>query len=162
MRSLMQTMLEMLSSQWLALSALQHLLWWGEKPKKIKKSLWELLQFSLASVGDFSHSKLQKNVLHLTKDTPVKSNCVALRDPYRQIIQPPRIMFIYFKIFLFYQSALLFMHQSKQLIAKKAMIYFSISQQHCSHILLLIGMQILCLYWYNEVWQVVSRFIDAA
>lgn len=76
-------------------------------------------------VGDFNHGKLQKNVLHLTEDILVKSNCVALRDTYRQIIQPPRILFIYFKIFLFAQSTLLFMHLSEEqvLIAEKAVIY---------------------------------------
>lgn len=29
--------------------------------------LWEWLQFSLTSVGDFNHGKLQKNVLHFTE-----------------------------------------------------------------------------------------------
>lgn len=113
--------------------------------------LGEWVQFSLTSLGDFNHGKLQKNVLHLSKEIPVKSNCVALRDPYKQTIQPPRVWLIYFFfLFCFVNLHCYFcinQNNSYLLHKKQLFIYFNISQQHCSHFLLLIGMQILHLYW---------------
>lgn len=129
---------------------------------KANTSLWELLRFSLTSVGDFSHGKLQKNVLHLTDNIPVKSNCVALRDPYRQIIQPPRIMFIYFNFF--FKSICLVIYAS----IKTTVTYCRKGKDLLQYLLTLQPHfapnwnEILCLYWYKEIWQVVSRFIDAA